>query len=80
MQSSHEFAVQAEHVLNTRLALGAALSDLSREVGIAYRGVKSSRHGVDLSAVYGGTSALRRVEEAYDLAQLDFATASGEDA
>lgn len=41
---------------------------------------KAAKRTRDLAPVYGAVKALRRAEEAYDLARLDLATASGEDA
>lgn len=44
------------------------------------RQAKAAKRTRDLAPVYGAVEALRRAEEAYDLARLDLATASGEDA
>jgi hypothetical protein len=59
---------------SARLRLTVALDSLAGTVKAAARG------RTDLSDVYGAVSAVRRAEEAHDLAALDLATAMGEDA
>ena len=75
---------QREAELETRLQVREALRVLLAET----HGARSRTSGesatrprtADLSGVYGAVDALRRAEEAHDLAVLDLKTAGGEDA
>ncbi len=75
MRLDRENVAPQVDALSTRmLELRSALADLHS----AAKGAMSRIE--DLSEVYGAMSAVRRAEEAFDLARLDLATARGEDA
>ena len=65
---------QSEAVTTRIIELRSALADLASAAKGAMRSAD------DLTDVYGAASAVRRAEEALDLARLDLATARGEDA
>ncbi len=75
---------QREAERETRLALRDALRDVIAEA----HGARSRTSGTtalqartaSLDGVYGAVEALRRAEEAHDLAALDLKTAGGGDA
>jgi len=69
-----EWDDQRAHVDHTKGALRVALDRLAGTAKSAARG------RTDVADVYGAVSHVRRCEEAHDLAQLDLATALGEDA
>ena len=66
--------------------LGVARASLADELRAVEQAAKAARRTLartrqpDLTDFYGATSAVRRAEEALDLAHLDLRTASGEDA
>jgi hypothetical protein len=73
--------VQAEW--DARLTVSEALTALVDAATVARRGMGNtlkSRRMADLGPVHGAASALRRAEEAWDLARLDLETAAGGDA
>lgn len=72
--SYQDLRAQEDRLLNAWLELSDALDDLG---AIAKQ---ASNRRADIDDVYGAVSRVRRAEEAHDLAELDLATARGEDA
>jgi len=60
--------------------LVAALESAAWEAKAGARRAKGGRAELDLSVVIGAFRRAERAEEAFDLAALDYATASGADA
>ena len=71
---------QTAALAEARAALAEALDDLALEAKDAAKAARSKRGPPDLPAVYAAGNAVRRAEEAVDLATLDLATAGGADA
>lgn len=71
--AAQEEALEAAHEV-----LRYELKQLATEAAFAWKAGK--RRNADLPAVYARVNAVRRAEEAVDLAALDLATAQGEDA
>lgn len=59
--------------------LDRALAEMEKTAKHARRTLRHARQ-LDLAGVHGAASAVRRAEEALDIAQLDLHTASGHDA
>lgn len=83
MSTRSDRAAAAVEVLEQRAktntardALRAQLRDLVDAAGAAHR-VLGDRPTADLSDLYGAVNAVRRGEEALDVALADLATASG---
>jgi len=89
MRRDREDYTGQREALNSALSdLEAILLDLADDCRTAAKGClrrqrasKAARGAaIDLDAVYAGVQAVRRGEEAVDLAMLDLQTAQGEDA
>ena len=65
---------QSDAAYDARAALVGALEELSEAAR------KCSKNRAPIEDVYGAVNRVKRAEEAHDLAQLDLATARGEDA
>lgn len=74
MRNFEDVRKQVDRVTDAQLVLADSLDRLARVAKGASRGRER------LEDVYGAVNAVRRAEEAHDLAALDLSTARGEDA